>query len=134
MPAMDSWTLKGQLTFTETQGHLDLPATSIEEDNTPSLFIIANRFRSDQIPRFAPLSRASDNEKEVLVMVRVAHWDSNNTHFAMATSASIIQEPMTPRALTAGDLPGFTQSSLVITQAVMLGPTHDKAHRMDKGH
>ena len=60
LPVEETRALEGQLAFVEADGHFNLPATGIGEDNLPSELGRVSGFGGEQIPR--GLSFASGND------------------------------------------------------------------------
>ena len=54
---MKAGTLEGHFGFGEADGHLDLPASGISEDNSPSVFGGFNPLDGQEIPGFLAMTR-----------------------------------------------------------------------------
>ncbi len=65
VPFEESGAFKGQLGFMVTNGHFDLPAPGISEDNSPGEFRGMSRFGSEEIPG-GLIFPSSDDEPEGL--------------------------------------------------------------------
>ena len=88
-----------------TDGHFDLPATSISEDNLPGEFGGMSGLGSEEIPG-GLVFPSSDHQPERLLVGWVKHRKGNHAGFAFALVAGIPEHTVIPRALAFGDLAG----------------------------
>lgn len=112
-PGQQARAFESQFGFAVTDGHLDLPAAIVSQDNSPGVFRCSNRFVGQQIPGFASLTGARDDQRQGAVgEIGEPHWQEDDAGLALTTPAGIINHAVLQRAFAPQALPGFEMASI----------------------
>jgi len=110
-----------------------LPTPGIGKDNLPGLFGLFNGFGREEIPGFASIAWARNDQEELALIVRQVNRASDDTGPALATSAGIPNQTLFPGTLAAHDLPDFLFASIGSQQVIPFVPAQDETEMVIQG-
>src|SRR5512134_1056848 len=131
-PFEESGAFKRQLRLVVADGHFDLPAPGISQDDLPGELGSMSRFRGEEIPGRLVLA-ASHNQPEGLLVSGIENRKGNDAGFAFTLVACIPEHAVIPRTLGFGDLTGCAALSVLIQQSIVFGPAQEKTSTPHKG-